>query len=195
MDEFKEILQMVLEKVDAIDTRVKAIEDEILNPVLEGMEVKRYEDFKDKYSDKLGSLDEPTKNIVGKDFDIFKEAYDSSRGIPEDEMDAAIEGYADKIAGEIDELREKLGISPDAEITIESEGTGEAEVKVEGETVDESGEVSEATEATDEVSPEGEEVKETEDVAEEEAVPEEETENEDELMEELRKEKSKYINM
>lgn len=186
------ILLMLSEKVDNLETGQKALMDEVLNPLRAGVEEQKFQDFKEKYSDQLG----PYENLLkmtedkGEDFDVYRDTYDKYKDLPEDEMNQSVENLSDLLAEKFDNLREQLGINPEADIEIKSDAEGQTEVEIKED------EASESTEVPSEVPAEPSEVTEETKEITEEAVPEDEENYDDsEMIEELRKEKAKYSNI
>lgn len=140
-EEFKNMLRMCLEKIDNLETGQAQLRDElytkVLNPIAEGEEEQKFKDFRDKYSYELGDYEEPLKKLEGDDFDIYREAYNQSAQVPDEQMDDWVMGYADKIADEIDKFREAFGLAPDDKVEIESKGEGDVQVEVNDKPIDE----------------------------------------------------------
>lgn len=193
------LLMMLSEKVDNLEMTQKELYDEVINPIRAGKEEMKFQDFKDKYSYELEPYAELSKYTEddGEDYDIYRDTYNKTRDVPEDEMDSTISKYADILAEKFDNLRAKLGIDPEADIEIKSDAEGQTEVEIKED---------EASEVPSEVPAESSEVTEkTEEITDKnlrpsegsEAVPEEDEENynDSEMIEELRKEKAKYSNI
>lgn len=159
IEQLKDMLKMCLEKIDNLETGQAQLRDEmyakVLNPIAEAEDAQKFNDFKDKYSYELGDYEEPLKKLEGEDFDIYREAYDQSSEIPDEQMDDWVMSYADKISDEIDKFREAFGLSPDDKVEIESKGEGDVQVEVNDKPVD--GTATDVGEVSEEVS---EEVKE-----------------------------------
>lgn len=200
MDEEKDVgtrilntLLMLAEKVDNLEATQQLLYDEVINPIRQGKEEMKFQDFKDKYSYELEPFAELSKYTedAGEDYDIYRDTYDKTRDVPEEEMDNTISKYADILAEKFDNLRAKLGIDPEADIEIKSDAEGQTEVEIKE---DEASEVPSDKDLSQSEGPapaEPEEVKETEEITEE-AVPEEDENYDDtEDIEELRKAKEK----
>lgn len=184
--ELKDILYMLMEKIDNLETGQQALIDEVLMPVRKGMEERKFQNFKERYNDQLEPYAELTKltekSSDGSDFDLYRETYDGLKDMPEDKMDDGVDYIVDKLANKFDALRSELGIDPEADIEIKSDAEGQTEVEIKED---------EASEVPSEAPAEPSEVKETEEITEE-AVPEEEENYDDtEDIEELRKAKEK----
>lgn len=198
MDEEKDIgtrildtLLMLAEKVDNLEVAQKELYDEVINPIRQGKEEMKFQDFKEKYSDELEPYAELSKYTedAGEDYDIYRDTYDKTREVPEEEMDDTILKYTDILAEKFDNLRAKLGIDPEADIEVKSDAEGQTEVEIKE---DEAGKVPSDKDLRQSEGPapaEPSEVKETEEITEE-AVPEEDYDDTEEI-EELRKAKEK----
>lgn len=191
MDEEKDVgtrildtLLMLAEKVDNLEATQQLLYDEVINPIRQGKEEMKFQDFKDKYSYELEPYAELSKYTedAGENYDIYRDTYDKTKDVPEDELDDTISKYADILAEKFDNLRAKLGIDPEADIEIKSDAEGQTEVEIKED---------EASEVPSETPAEPSEVKEEEKTEEitEEAVPEEEEYDEAQDLEELRKAK------
>lgn len=187
------ILSMLMEKVDNLEATQKELYDEVINPIREGKEEMKFQDFKDKYSYELEPYAELSKYTEdeGENYDIYRDTYNKTREVPEEELDKTISQYADILAKKFDDLRAKLGINPEADIEVKSDAEGQTEVEIKED---------EASEVPSEAPAEPSEVKETEEITDKnlrqsegsEAVPEEEENYDDtEDIEELRKAKEK----
>lgn len=185
-------LLMLAEKVDNLEATQKVLYDEVINPIKQGKEEMKFQDFKEKYSDELEPYAELSKYTedAGEDYDIYRDTYDKTRDVPEEEMDDTILKYTDILAEKFDNLRAKLGIDPEADIEVKSDAEGQTEVEIKED---------EASEVPSETPAEPSEVKETEEITDKnlrqsegsEAVPEEEDYDDTEEIEELRKAKEK----
>lgn len=191
-------------KVDQLADKQQSFEDkitnEVLNPANEAYEKsekdKRFNDFKNKYGEKLAPFESDVKALEGEDFDIYQSTFDSMDGDDSIDGDAFIDSVTSALKEKIEDIKSKLGVAPDAEVTITDDGEGNIEVEADGETVAESSEdsetkVEEETTTSDEPTESEEPVEETkEESTEEEDVPEDYEGDSDEeelkkLMEEL----------
>jgi hypothetical protein len=180
------LLQMLMEKVDNLEATQQELYDEVINPIRQGKEELKFQDFKDKYSYELEPYADLTKYTedAGEDFDLYRDVYDKTRDIPEDKMDDYMSTYADQLAEKFDALRAKLGIDPEADIEVKSDAEGQTEVEIKEDEASEApaepGEVKEE-EKTEEITDEN--LRQSEGS---EAVPEEEEYDEAQDLEELR---------
>lgn len=182
-EELSTYKQTADEKISNLET---TLFDEIINPANEYIEETnrnaRFDDFNEKYGEKLGAFSEPLKAIEGDDFDIVREAfdkYDEYDGEDKADEDTYVDVIVEGLEKQIDTIKEKLGIPADEPVTIEENGEGDVQVSTEdGEVVAESNEDGELEPTEGELPEEGEVIEgEEEDDPEEVAAFEEELKN------------------
>lgn len=167
------------EKVNALKTTVY---DEIINPANEyisGQEKEaRFNDFNEKYGDKLRPFNDDLSTLEGSDYDLVRDAFDRYDSFEGDKMgeDEFVEALIGQLGDKLSEIKRKLGVPEDTEIAVEQTEDGETVVTTED------GEVVASTEgeATESEAPEEEaedEKGEAEDDPEEVAAFEEELKN------------------
>lgn len=151
LNELKTAIDALSAKVDQLAEKQTSFEEkiqnEVLNPANEAYEKsekdKRFNDFKDKYGEKLAPYENDMKTLEGSDFDIYSSTFDAMDGDDSIDPDSFIDTITDALKTKIDEIKSKLGISPDAEVTVTESEDGDIEVKADGETVAESTEETE----------------------------------------------------
>jgi len=162
--------------------------DEIINPANEyiaGQEKEaRFDDFNDKYGDKLRPFNEDLSILEGSDFDAVRSAFDQYDGYEgENKMDedAFVDALVEELGNKLSEIKHKLGVPEDTEIAVQETGDGDVEVVTEnGEVVASSDDEEKPDVTTIEVTEEpkkGEEDGEKEDDSDELAAFEEELKN------------------
>lgn len=147
--------------------------DEIINPANEyiaGQEKEaRFNDFNEKYGERLGAFNEDLSALEGSDVDTVREAFNKYDEFEGDKMgeDEYVEALVGELGNKLDSIKKALGVPEDTEIAVEQTEDGETVVTTED------GEVVASTEgeATEGETPEGE--------ADEEEVIDEEGEAED----------------
>lgn len=143
LNSLKDAIDAVNAKLDQLSSKQQAFEDkvlnEIINPANEAYEKserdKRFNDFKDKYGEKLAPFENDVKTLEGDDFDIYSNTFDAMDGDDSIDGDAFIESVTSALKAKIDEIKSKLGVASDAEVTVEASADGDIEVKADGETV------------------------------------------------------------
>lgn len=135
------------------------IYDEIINPANEyisGQEKEaRFDDFNEKYGDKLRPFNDDLSTLEGSDYDLVRDAFDRYDSFEGDKMgeDEFVETLIGQLGDKLSEIKRKLGVPEDTDIAVQETGDGEVEV------VTEDGEV---VASSDEESEEGEEPEEEE---------------------------------
>lgn len=161
---FKEAFEALFERVSAQDEMIGALRDrndelydlvvnQVLEPAKQAMDEFNYNSgldaFGTRYADKFEGYNDKLRAIEGEDFDVVKEAYDTYNayeGEDKPEEGAYVDEFIANIDGQLDGIREALGVSEDAEVVIKDDGKGEVEVEVDGEKVTEDGDEEEKVE-------------------------------------------------
>lgn len=139
--------------------------DEIINPANEyiaGQEKEaRFDDFNDKYGDKLRPFNDDLSILEGSDFDAVRSAfdqYDGYEGENKMEEDAFVDALVEELGDKLSEIKQKLGVPEDTEIAVQETEDGDVEVVTEdGEVVASTDGEEEPVETTVEVVEEPEE--------------------------------------
>lgn len=122
------------EKVNALKTTVY---DEIINPANEyisGQEKEaRFDDFNEKYGDKLRPFNEDLSTLEGSDYDLVRDAFDRYDSFEGDKMgeDEFVEALIGQLGDKLSEIKRKLGVPEDTEIAVEQTEDGETVVTTE----------------------------------------------------------------
>lgn len=141
MNDVKELINILVTKIDALENRVNEMENvlfnDLLNPIKEAYDKADYDDrlntFKDTYSEKFAPIEPQVKAVEGEDFDIAKNTFDDynedNKGMEEAQyVDAVVE----TVTTQLEEIKAKLneaGISADT-VTVEATDNGvEVEAK------------------------------------------------------------------
>lgn len=140
---FSEEIGHVREELQA---RIESLEDTvingIINPAHEAAEKAAYdrdlEDFKGRYSEKIGPYLDKIKAVEGDDFDIYKTAFDGYKEYKDANGDRALDevGYVDEllsgIASQLDKVKELINAE---NVEVKQDEDGNTELKADGETV------------------------------------------------------------
>lgn len=140
---FSEEIGHVREELQA---RIESLEDTvingIINPAHEAAEKAAYdrdlEDFKGRYSEKIGPYLDKIKAVEGDDFDIYKTAFDGYKEYKDANGDKALDevGYVDEllsgIASQLDKVKELINAE---NVEVKQDEDGNTELKADGETV------------------------------------------------------------
>lgn len=153
LNSYKEAIDLLLNRCDELvkanqaqEERVSKLEsmlfDEILEPARLAMEAddkeRRFNEFNEKYGERLGAYDKVIGAAEGNpEFSMARDVFDNYEEIPEPrpETDEYVESVIEAVEGQIDSIKESLGIEPDAKVEITQDENGDTEIKADGETV------------------------------------------------------------
>ena len=189
LSSFKQAIDVILERLDQMDEmyhqsdeRVDKLEQTLFKEILEPAQDiydqqqadQRFEEFNDKYGEKLGSYNDALAPMEEEGFDLSRSAFDAYDSLPEEERpDEA--AYVDEVARvaeeKISEIKRALGVPEDTAVEITDDGEGNVEV-----VADEDGDGEPETPVTEESTEESTETEEKEDGSEEEKDDEEDEE-------------------
>lgn len=111
--------------------------DEIINPANEyiaGQEKEaRFDDFNEKYGEKLRPFNEDLSALEGDDFDVVREAFDKYDDFEGDKMgeDEYVEALVEQLGDKLSSIKAALGVPEDTEIAVEQTEDGETVVTTE----------------------------------------------------------------
>lgn len=131
--------------------------DEIINPANEyiaGQEKEaRFEDFDEKYGEKLRPFNEDLSALEGEDYDVVRDAFDKYDDFEGDKMgeDEYVEALVDELGNKLDAIKKAFGVPEDTEIAVQETEGGDVEV------VTEDGEVIASTDGDEELPKEDKE--------------------------------------
>ena len=164
LNSYKDAIDLLINRCDefvnqikALDERLSKIEsviyDEILEPARLELEAddreRRFGEFNEKFGDRLSAYDKVIGAAEGNpEFSMARNAFDEYEKLPEPrpEQDVFVDGLIETVEGQIESIKESLGLAPDTEVEIKQDEEGNTEVVADGEVV--------ASE-TEEVKPEG----------------------------------------
>ena len=178
LNSYKDAIDLLINRCDefvnqikALDERLSKIEsviyDEILEPARLELEAddreRRFGEFNEKFGDRLSAYDEVIGAAEGNpEFSMARNAFDEYEKLPEPRPgeDVFVDGLIEAVEGQIDSIKESLGIEPDAKVEITQDENGDTEIKADGEVVasetEETKEEGETTEEGTEPTVEGE---------------------------------------
>ena len=178
LNSYKDAIDLLINRCDefvnqikALDERLSKIEsviyDEILEPARLELEAddreRRFGEFNEKFGDRLSAYDEVIGAAEGNpEFSMARNAFDEYEKLPEPRPgeDVFVDGLIEAVEGQIDSIKESLGIEPDAKVEITQDENGDTEIKADGEVVasetEETKEEGETTEEGTEPTEEGE---------------------------------------
>jgi hypothetical protein len=178
LNSYKDAIDLLINRCDefvnqikALDERLSKIEsviyDEILEPARLELEAddreRRFGEFNEKFGDRLSAYDKVIGAAEGNpEFSMARNAFDEYEKLPEPRPgeDVFVDGLIEAVEGQIDSIKESLGIEPDAKVEITQDENGDTEIKADGEVVasetEETKEEGETTEEGTEPAVEGE---------------------------------------
>lgn len=147
LQSFREAIMMLESRLDEMDKDLRDCQDktahtenilfdQIINPAKDAMAAnekdERFDDFNDKYGEKLGAYNAPLQSIEGPDFDLSRTAFDEYDGMEEKpDSDAFVDELINKVKSQLESIKEAVGAAPEDDIEVEVDGeTGETEVEV-----------------------------------------------------------------
>ena len=137
-----ELVKAGAEQADRISKLESMLFDEILEPARLAMEAddkeRRFNEFNEKFGEKLGAYDKVIGAAEGKpDFSMARDVFENYENIPEPrpEADEYVDSVIEAVEGQIDSIKESLGIEPDAKVEITQDENGDTEIKADGEVV------------------------------------------------------------
>lgn len=140
-DQIKSIEKKVDEYVAEGDKRINELRsvvyDEIINPANEYISKAekdaRFEDFDSKYGEKLRPYNDELSALEGEDFDIVRSAFDKYDDWEGDKMgeDEYVDALIEEVGKQLSDIKKKLGIPADTDISVEETGDGEVAVVTE----------------------------------------------------------------
>lgn len=175
LSSYKQAIDMIIERLDQMDemyhqsdARVdeleKAVYEQVLEPinelVEEGQKNARFDEFDQKYGEKLSAYNDTLAPMEDEGFDLSRATFEAYDSLPENERPDE-EAYVNEVARvaeeKINQIKEAFGIPADTATEVTDDGEGNVEVKV-----DENGDGVPETEVTEEVEEEAKEEPEVE---------------------------------
>lgn len=143
--QIKEAVQFLIEEVKALQQKNVELEeqiasvnsfmmDNIVNPSIEAYNGQRFNEFNDKYGERLGKYDDMIKTSLNDpEYSSAKEAWDTLEALPPEERDSIDEeqyvaGVEEGLTGYVDSIKQALGIPADEAVEIMDDGEGDIEV-------------------------------------------------------------------
>lgn len=148
LSSYKQAIDMIIERLDQMDemyhqsdARVdeleKAVYEQVLNPINElieeGEKNARFDEFDNKYGEKLSAYNDTLAPMEEEGFDLSRATFDAYDSLPEEQRPDE-EAYVNEVARvaeeKIAQIKEAFGIEPDTATEITDDGNGNVEVKV-----------------------------------------------------------------
>ena len=148
LSSYKQAIDMIIERLDQMDemyhqsdARVDELEkqvyEQVLNPINElieeGQKNARFDEFDNKYGEKLSAYNDTLAPMEEECFDLSRANFDAYDSLPENERPDE-EAYVNEVARvaeeKINQIKEAFGIPADTATEISDDGEGNVEVKV-----------------------------------------------------------------
>lgn len=148
LSSYKQAIDMIIERLDQMDemyhqsdARVDELEkqvyEQVLNPINElieeGQKNARFDEFDNKYGEKLSAYNDTLAPMEEEGFDLSRATFDAYDSLPENERPDE-EAYVNEVARvaeeKINQIKEAFGIPADTATEISDDGEGNVEVKV-----------------------------------------------------------------
>ncbi len=153
LNSYKDAIDLLINRCDEFVNQIKALDerqskiesviyDEILEPARLELEAddreRRFGEFNEKFGDRLSAYDKVIGAAEGNpEFSMARNAFDEYEKLPEPRPgeDVFVDGLIEAVEGQIDSIKESLGIEPDAKVEITQDENGDTEIKADGEVV------------------------------------------------------------
>lgn len=127
-----EEIKALNEKIDSVN---KTLVEQIINPSIEAYNEEQFNDFNDKYGERLNKFDKTIQSAQSNpDYSSSREAWNELQALPEEEkeqidMDAYVDGVESGLKEYVDNIKQALGLPDDTAVEIKADENGEIEVK------------------------------------------------------------------
>lgn len=138
----KDLEKKVDEYISANDEKVNELKstlyEQIIDPaneyIAEMDRNDRFEQFNEKHGEKLSPFNEELSALEGDDFDIVRtafDAYDNYEGDDRMDEDEYVDQLIEQVGQKLSDIKEKLGIPADKDISVQENEDGDVEVVTE----------------------------------------------------------------
>ena len=127
------------EEVSALNDKIEAVNsymmDNIVNPSIAAYKEEQFNDFNDKYGERLGKFNGTLQTSLNEpEYDATREAFNELDALPEEEREgideeAYVAGVEEGLAEYVQSIKESLGLPEGAAVEIKDDGNGDIEVK------------------------------------------------------------------
>lgn len=178
------------EEVAALNEKIEAVNsfmmDNIVNPSIEAYKEDQFNEFNDKYGERLGKFNDTLRTSMNDpEYDATREAFNEMDGLSDEDKkdfneEDFVQGVEEGLAEYVNNIKKSLGLPVDEAVEITADENGDIEVKA-----DENGDGEPETVVTEDAQAEEAPAEECEDKEEPES---DESENKDEIDPDLQKE-------
>lgn len=127
------------EEVSALNDKIEAVNaymmDNIVNPSIAAYKEEQFNDFNDKYGERLGKFNGTLQTSLNEpEYDATREAFNELDALPQEEREgideeAYVSGVEEGLTEYVQNIKQSLGIPEDAAVEINDNGNGDIEVK------------------------------------------------------------------
>ena len=127
------------EEVSALNDKIEAVNtymmDNIVNPSIAAYKEEQFNDFNDKYGERLGKFNGTLQTSLNEpEYDATREAFNELDALPQEEREgideeAYVSGVEEGLAEYVQNIKESLGLPEDTAVKITDNGDGGIEVE------------------------------------------------------------------
>ena len=127
------------EEVSALNDKIEAVNsymmDNIVNPSIAAYKEEQFNDFNDKYGERLGKFNGTLQTSLNEpEYDATREAFNELDALPQEEREgideeAYVSGVEEGLAEYVQNIKESLGLPEDTAVEIKDDGNGDIEVE------------------------------------------------------------------
>lgn len=127
------------EEVSALNDKIEAVNtymmDNIVNPSIAAYKEEQFNDFNDKYGERLGKFNGTLQTSLNEpEYDATREAFNELDALPQEEREgideeAYVSGVEEGLTEYVQNIKQSLGIPEDAAVEIKDDGNGGIEVE------------------------------------------------------------------
>lgn len=127
------------EEVSALNDKIEAVNsymmDNIVNPSIAAYKEEQFNDFNDKYGERLGKFNGTLQTSLNEpEYDATREAFNELDALPQEEREgideeAYVSGVEEGLAEYVQNIKESLGLPEETPVEIKDNGDGDIEVK------------------------------------------------------------------
>lgn len=126
------------EEVSALNDKIEAVNsymmDNIVNPSIAAYKEEQFNDFNDKYGERLGKFNGTLQTSLNEpEYDATREAFNELDALPQEEREgideeAYVSGVEEGLAEYVQNIKQSLGLPEDTAVEITDNGDGNIEV-------------------------------------------------------------------
>lgn len=126
------------EEVSALNDKIEAVNsymmDNIVNPSIAAYKEEQFNDFNDKYGERLGKFNGTLQTSLNEpEYDATREAFNELDALPQEEREgideeAYVSGVEEGLAEYVQNIKESLGLPEDTAVEITDNGEGNINV-------------------------------------------------------------------